>query len=169
MGSILRAVVVPACGGDTMFSDQQAAFEALSPALRDFLRTLTAVHDGRAQFKRILDRVGVGQWEGAPLTSLEPVEHPVVRVHPETGKEVLFVNPGFTSHIVQLTRAESAALLSYLYAHSIKDQFVVRYHWSEGDVGFWDNRQTQHSVVGDFGDQPRVIQRVTLRGTEPTR
>jgi alpha-ketoglutarate-dependent taurine dioxygenase len=152
-----------------MFSDQQAAFEGLSPAMRDFLRTLTAVHDGTAQFKGILDKVGVGKWEGAPLTSLDPVEHPVVRTHPETGNEVLFVNPGFTSHIVQLSRLESDALLAFLYAHSVKDRFVVRYHWAVGDVGFWDNRATQHSVVGDFGEQHRVIQRVTLRGTEPYR
>ncbi len=167
LGSILRAVVIPPSGGDTLFSDQQAAFEALSPALRDFLRTLTAVHDGKAQFKGILDHVGEGKWEGTPFTSLDPVEHPVVRTHPETGAETLFVNPGFTSHIVQLSRPESAALLSFLYQHSVQDRFVVRYHWAKGDIGFWDNRSTQHSVVGDFGDQHRVIQRVTLRGDEP--
>ena len=169
LGSILRAVVVPQSGGDTLFSDQQAAFEALSPALRELLRTLTAVHNGQAQFKGILDLVGQGTWEGKTFTALEPVEHPVVRTHPETGAEVLFVNPGFTSHITQLSRPESKVLLAFLFAHSVQDRFVVRYHWGEGDIGFWDNRGTQHSVVGDFGDQHRVIQRVTLRGDEPSR
>jgi taurine dioxygenase len=167
LGSILRAVVVPPAGGDTLFSDQQAAFESLSPALQGFLSTLTAVHDGRAQFKGALDIVGEGRWEGEAFTSLEPVEHPVVRTHPETGTRTLFVNPGFTSHIKELERAESDALLAFLYAHAVKPEHTVRYHWHEGDVGFWDNRATQHAVAGDFGDQHRVIQRVTLRGDEP--
>ncbi len=167
LGSILRAVVIPPSGGDTMFSDQESALAALSPALRAFLRTLTAVHDGRKQFQGILDHVGEGSWEGQVFTELEPSEHPVVRVHPETGAEVLFVNPGFTQRITQLSATESAALLSFLYAHSVQDRFTVRYHWTAGDIGFWDNRATQHAVVGDFGDQPRLIQRVTLRGTEP--
>ena len=79
----------------------------------------------------------------------------------------LFANPGFTSHIVGLQRSESDALLSFLYDHAVQPQFTVRYHWHEGDIGFWDNRTTQHSVVGDFGEQHRVIQRVTLRGDEP--
>jgi alpha-ketoglutarate-dependent taurine dioxygenase len=166
-GSILRAVVIPDSGGDTAFSNQQAAFAALSPALQEFLSTLHAEHDGQAQFKGILDKVGEGKWEGLDLPVLEPVVHPVVRTHPETGAKVLFVNPGFTSHIVELSRPESDALLSFLYAHSVRPEFVVRYHWSAGDLGFWDNRATQHSVVGDFGDQHRVIQRITLKGTEP--
>ena len=167
LGSILRAVVIPPAGGDTSFSNQQAAFEDLSPTLQHFLAGLTAVHDGTAQFAAALEHVGEGQWEGKPVPALEPVVHPVVRTHPETGARTLFVNPGFTSHIVELERAESDALLAYLYAHSVRPEFTVRYHWSAGDVGFWDNRATQHSVAGDFGSQHRVIQRVTLRGDEP--
>jgi len=166
-GSILRAVVIPEAGGDTAFSNQQAAFEALSPTLQEFLSTLHAVHDGRAQFSHLLEQRGKGEWEGREFFDLEPVTHPVVRTHPETGARVLFVNPGFTSHIVELTRLESDALLGYLYEHSVRPEFTVRYHWSEGDLGFWDNRATQHSVVGDFGDAHRVIQRVTLKGDEP--
>jgi taurine dioxygenase len=166
-GSILRAVTIPPSGGDTMFSNQQAAFEALSPALQDFLSTLTATHNGEAQFRGILNHVGQGKWEGKTFTTLEPVVHPVVRTHPETGARALFVNPGFTSHINELDRTESDALLAYLYEHSTQPDFTVRYHWQAGDVGFWDNRATQHSVVGDFGDQSRVIQRVTLRGDAP--
>ena len=167
MGSILRAVVVPPAGGDTLFADQRAAFEDLSPALQDFLLGLTAEHDGSAQFAAALQLAGEGRWEGEAVPKLEPVVHPVVRTHPETGGRSLFVNPGFTSHIVELERSESNALLAFLYAHSVRPEYTVRYHWSAGDVGFWDNRSTQHSVVGDFGSQPRVIQRVTLRGDEP--
>ena len=167
LGSILRAVVAPPNGGDTLFSNQAAAYAGLSPALRGFLDGLTAVHDGEDQFRGILDSVGEGTWEGRTFTALEPVEHPVVRTHPETGEKALFVNPGFTSYIKELTRSESDALLAYLYAHSVKPEYTVRYHWTTGDVGFWDNRATQHAVVGDFGEQHRVIQRVTLRGDEP--
>ena len=167
LGSVLRAVEVPDHGGDTLFSDQIAAFASLSPALQDFLRGLTAEHDGTRQFQGILDLVGEGRWEGEPFTALEPSVHPVVRIHPESGEEILFVNPGFTSRIVELTRNESDVLLAYLYQHSVKAEHTVRHHWSPGDIGFWDNRSTQHAVTGDFGDAHRVIQRVTLRGDEP--
>jgi taurine dioxygenase len=167
LGSILRAVEVPDHGGDTVWSDQGAAFASLSPALQELLRGLTAVHDGRSRFQGFLDLVGEGRWEGEAYTSLEPVVHPVVRVHPETGEEVLFVNPGFTSRIVELTLPESDALLTFLHAHATKLEHTVRHHWQPGDVAFWDNRATQHAVSGDFGDAHRVIQRVTLRGDEP--
>jgi taurine dioxygenase len=102
-----------------------------------------------------------------PFRDLRPVEHPVVRTHPETGERSLFVNPGFTSHVKELSRPESDNLLAFLYAHSTKPEYTVRYHWRAGDIGFWDNRATQHSVVGDYGTQHRVIQRVTLRGDAP--
>jgi len=167
LGSILNAVVIPPAGGDTAFSDQQAAYEDLSPSLQKYLLTLHAVHDGRASFQAALDKFGKGSWEGKGEFTLEPVTHPVVRTHPETGAKVLFVNPGFTSHIAELERHESDALLTFLYAHSVRPEYTVRYHWTQGDVGFWDNRATQHSVVGDFGTQHRVIQRVTLKGDEP--
>jgi taurine dioxygenase len=166
-GSILSAVRIPEAGGDTMWSDQVAAFAALSESLRGYLATLTAVHDGRAAFGRQLKERGEGSWDGEPYRELVPVEHPVMRIHPETGEQVLFVNRGFTSHIKGLHADESAALLSFLYAHSTRPEFVVRHHWNQGDLAFWDNRATQHSVVGDYGDAPRVIQRVTLRGDRP--
>lgn len=173
LGSILRAVTIPTAGGDTSFSNQQAAFEALSPSLQAYLGTLHAVHNGEHTFERALEaRGGQGEWEGEVFTEGDlkaEVRHPVVRTHPETGKKVLFVNPGFTSHIEELTPAESDALLGFLYQHSTQPQFTVRYHWSAGDVGFWDNRATQHSVVGDWNplEEPRVIQRITLRGDQP--
>ena len=91
----------------------------------------------------------------------------MIRTHPETGACTIFVNPGFTQRIVQLTRSESDALLAFLYAHSTRPEFVVRHHWHEGDLAFWDNRATQHSVVGDYGREARVIQRITLEGDQP--
>lgn len=167
LGSILRAVTIPPSGGDTWFSNQVAAFEALSPALRAWLETLEAEHDGEAQFKPILDAVGAGTWEGERFERLEPSVHPVVRVIPETGEKALFVNPGFTKRIVGLRKAESDTLLKFLFEHSVRPEFTVRYHWTEGTIGFWDNRATQHAVTNDIAGQPRRIQRVTLRGDEP--
>ena len=119
--------------------------------MQSYLGTLHAVHDGRRPSRTSSERVGKGKWDGRSSCELEPVVHPVVRTHPETGERALFVNPGFTSHIVELDRRESDALLGFLYHHSVRPEFVVRYHWSAGDVGFWDNRSTQHAVVGDFG------------------
>ena len=100
-----------------MFSDQQAAYEALSPTMQAFLGTLTAMHDGRPSFQGLLDRVGEGKWNGEKVVALEPTEHPVIRTHPETGKKTIFVNGGFTTHIVGLERDESDALLRFLYRH----------------------------------------------------
>jgi alpha-ketoglutarate-dependent taurine dioxygenase len=167
LGSILNAVVIPPAGGDTLFSNQAAAYESLSAPMQRFLDGLTAVHDGKAQFGDLLARRGQGEWDGEVFERLEPVEHPVVRTHPETGERTLFVNPGFTSYIRDLARDESATLLNFLYAHSTKPEHTVRYHWQAGDLAFWDNRATQHAVVGDYGTQHRVIQRVTLRGDVP--
>ena len=166
-GSILNAVVMPESGGDTMWTNQVAAYDALSPTLQGFLETLTAVHDGASAFGAFLKAGRSIEWDGVQYTSLEPVVHPVVRRHPETGEKALFVNPGFTKRITELAPAESESLLAFLYRHSTNAEFVVRYHWRAGDVGMWDNRATQHSVVGDYGDQDRVIQRVTLRGEAP--
>lgn len=167
LGSILNAKVIPPSGGDTLWSDQGAALRDLSPSLQDYLSTLHAVHDGRETFKNALKQFGKAKWEGKQFEELEPVVHPVVRTHPETGEKVLFVNPGFTSHIVELDRPESDVLLKFLYEHSVRPEFTVRYHWTAGDIGFWDNRSTQHAVVGDFGAQHRLIQRVTLKGDQP--
>jgi alpha-ketoglutarate-dependent taurine dioxygenase len=168
LGSILNAVVVPPAGGDTQWTNQEAAYEGLSAPMRAFIDGLTAVHSGEREFGGFLARRGHGnEWEGESYDRLAPVEHPVVRTHPETGRRSLFVNEAFTQCINGLTRRESNTLLRFLYDHATQPQYVVRYHWRAGDVAFWDNRVTQHSVVQDFGDQPRVIQRVTIRGDRP--
>jgi alpha-ketoglutarate-dependent taurine dioxygenase len=167
MATILRVVTVPEAGGDTMWSDQVAAFEGLSPTMQTFVSSLTAVHDARSAFSATLEKEGGGHWDGEEITELVPVRHPVVRTHPETGTRSLYVNSMFTSHIAELDPAESAVLLRFLYQHSVRPVYTVRHHWRAGDVAMWDNRSTQHAVVGDFGTQDRVIQRVTLRGDEP--
>jgi taurine dioxygenase len=167
LGSILNAVVIPEAGGDTLWADTQAAYEGLSPPIKDLVDGLTAVHDGRRSFGKLLEHFGKGEWDGKEFTEITPVEHPVVRTHPETGRRNLFVNPGFTIKIKGLTAKESDALLSFLYAHMATPEYVVRYRWEAGDVGFWDNRTTMHYAISDYGNAHRVIQRVTIKGDKP--
>lgn len=169
--SVLRAVALPADGGgDTNWADSQLAYASLSPGLRAFVDTLTAVHDGTREFGYYLAqrRQGRGNvWEGEVFADLTPVEHPVVRVHPESGRRGLFVNPGFTSHIVGVSEHESRGILDILYAHLTKPEHVVRHRWQPGDVALWDNRSTAHYANRDYGDQRRVMHRITLRGDTP--
>ncbi|MDT5023701.1 MAG: hypothetical protein QOE61_127 [Micromonosporaceae bacterium] len=137
-------------GGDTMWTNQYLAYEQLSAPIRDLLDGLTAIHVIRI---------------GNEFTSR--AEHPVVRVHPETGRRALYVNRLFTSHIPQLSRNESDALLQLLFEFAESPQFTCRYRWGAGDVAVWDNRVTQHYAINDY-QQPRRGQRVTILGDEPT-
>ncbi|MFF0187509.1 TauD/TfdA dioxygenase family protein [Streptomyces sp. NPDC005244] len=168
--SVLRAVVLPPRGGDTSWADSQLAYKSLTPGLRALIDPLTAVHDGSREFGYYLaqKRKGRGNlWDGEVFTDLVPVEHPVVRVHPESGRKGLFVNPGFTSHIAGVSEHESRGILDILYAHLIKPEHTVRHRWQPGDVAIWDNRATSHYANRDYGDQHRVMHRITLRGDVP--
>lgn len=148
IGSILQIVQGPDRGGDTLWSNQYRAYEGLSAPLRDLLDGLTAVH-------------------AINIPGLESrAEHPVVRVHPETGRRALFVNRAHTSHIVQLSRNESDALLQFLAEHSTSPQFTCRYRWTPGDVAIWDNRVTQHYAVDDYSEQRSGL-RVVVLGDHP--
>ncbi|MBJ8345115.1 TauD/TfdA family dioxygenase [Antrihabitans sp. YC2-6] len=170
LGSILRPVVLPPNGGDTNWADSQLAYDSLSAPVRHLVDQLTAVHDGNREFGYYLAqrRGGKGNvWEGEQVTALVPVEHPVVRVHPETGRKGLFVNPGFTSHIVGVSEAESRGILDLLYAHLTKPEHIVRHRWQLGDLVLWDNRSTAHYANRDYGTQRRVMHRITLRGDRP--
>jgi len=170
LGSILRAVTLPPHGGDTNWADLELAFASLSEPVQRLAEQLTAVHDGTREFGYYLAqrRQGEGSlWEGERFKRLEPIEHPVVRVHPETGRRSLFVNPGFVSHIVGVSDAESRHLLDLFYAHITKPEHIVRHRWRTGDVAMWDNRATVHYANRDYGDARRVMHRITLRGDEP--
>ena len=164
MASILQALHLPSIGGDTCFASMGAAYDALSPAMRAFLDGLTAVHSLSIMVERTrhLDNVSLrDQAERWP-----PVVHPVVRVHPETGRRMLNVNANWTSHIVELQPDESRALLTFLFQHLQSPSFQVRFRWEEGSVAFWDNRAVQHFAVPDYAER-RVMQRVTLTGDRP--
>ncbi len=159
--SLLHALELPPSGGDTMLAGMYAAYDALSPTMKGMLEGLTAVHD--------LGHVGRMFSTGGPnreqTARTPPVEHPVVRTHPETGRKALFVNPGFTTHVVQLARAESDALLGLLFAHATKPEFVYRHRWRLRDLLIWDNRCTMHHAVHDFlGTGHRHMHRTTVLG-----
>ncbi len=166
--SVLRAVTLPDTGGDTSWADTQLAYESLSAPVRRLVDDLVAVHDGNREWGAYLRRrAGRGNlWDGTTVTEIPPVEHPVVRVHPETGRKGLFVNPGFTSHLVGVSDAESRGILDLLYAHLTRPEHTIRHRWAPGDVGIWDNRATAHYANNDY-TRTRVMARVTIRGDRP--
>ncbi|MFA7323211.1 MAG: TauD/TfdA family dioxygenase [Candidatus Nanopelagicales bacterium] len=165
--TILRAVKVPAIGGDTLFTDLEAAYDSLAAPVQGLVDQLTAVHDGSKSFAEHVEaNIDFNIWEGEQYR-LVPVRHPVVRVHPETGRKSLFVNPEFTRSIDGVSKYESRAILDLLFTHITKPEHIVRHRWSDGDVGLWDNRNTAHYANYDYGDFRRVMERVTLVGDEP--
>ena len=161
LASILAAKEIPERGGDTLWADLVAAYEALSPGFRQLVDPLVAVHDATRTFDRFQAEDGRGQ-----VAAMAPVRHPVVRVHPETGERGLFVNPVFTAHIDGLSRLESERLLGLLYDHITAPERVVRWRWRAGDVAIWDNRATSHYAAADYHG-PRVMHRVTVAGDRP--
>ncbi|HTO09289.1 MAG TPA: taurine dioxygenase [Myxococcota bacterium] len=169
LGAVLYAKLLPPDGGDTIWSNMQAAFEGLSRPFADFLRQLDAVHDFARGFPA---RGTVAKGAGAErhakaVEEHPPVVHPVVRTHPETGADGLFVNFGFTEKIVGLRRKESDALLHMLFEHVTKPEYLVRWKWKPNAVAFWDNRVTQHYAVNDYLPQRRVMHRATILGDRP--
>lgn len=169
LGSVLRAITIPDIGGDTSWADLEAAYQSLSAPVRTLVDGLTALHDGARSFgPSLAKRKGMGNdWDGESFSGFAPVEHPVVRVHPESGRRALFVNPEFTIGIKDLSPYESRGILDALFAHISKPEHIVRHRWSDGDVVMWDNRITAHYANLDYGDFRRVMQRVTLVGDAP--
>jgi taurine dioxygenase len=161
MGSILYLTTVPPDGGgDTMFANMYRAYETLSEPIRKMLEGLTAIHDGEHAFR---GRYGIKD-EGKVFPRSE---HPVIRTHPVTGKRLLFVNRGFTTRIVQLTRHESTAMLEMLYRHIETPELHCRFKWQANSIAFWDNRCVQHHALWDYYPARRYGHRVTICGDQP--
>lgn len=162
--SMLLARELPPVGGDTLFANQYLAYESLSSGLRRLLDGLQAVStSARADVSRTReDRLRTDAREDA-RQSYEAV-HPVVRVHPETGRRALYVNVAHTSHFVDMTEEESAPLLQYLHQHQVKPEFTCRLKWSVGAIAMWDNRCTLHNPVNDYHGYRRLMHRITLAG-----
>ena len=147
--SILNMKTCPDVGGDTMWSNLCAAYEGLSPPMQDLLDGLTALHDALPHNRP--DRMTI---------------HPVIRIDSDTGRKALYVSEHFTRRIVEMNAQESDLLLAYLTNHVKQPAYTVRYRWTAGTIGMWDNRFTQHYVVNDFSGE-RVIERVTVMGDRP--
>ncbi len=167
MGSMLHGIKVPAVGGDTMFLNLYASYQALSDTMRSLVDGLTAVHDIVASMPPDFTRQS---WAPKQLARMQeatpPVEHPVVRTHPETKRKCLFVNRNFTSYIKGMTLPESDALLGFLLEHIEQPEFQCRFHWETKSLAFWDNRCTQHYAVNDYRSK-RQMHRVTICGERP--
>ena len=162
LGSLLYVREVPACGGgDTMFANMALAWDLLSEPMQRFLEPLEAVHDGAIPY------VGAYRTQ-APEGGYPRNRHPVVTRHPESGRKILYVNSGFTSHLVGLTPKESRATLDFLYRHIAETpKLHCRVRWEENTLTLWDNRCTQHHAVWDYYPHSRKGERVSVLGDEP--
>jgi taurine dioxygenase len=163
MGSILRAVEVPDRGGDTLWADMGCAYDNLPEDLRERIDDMRAVHS----FVHVFGYAMSPERKAEMLGQYPPVEHPVVRTHPETGRKTLFVNAFFTERIVGLDDDESEALLDRLCQQAMHPEWQVRLRWEPGTVAFWDNRSTQHYASSDYYPRRRVMERVAIKGDRP--
>lgn len=161
MGSVLLAREVPPLGGDTLFASQYAAFDALSPGMRETLLDLWADHSSRHVFG--VNRNGLFNNEDA---ATQDAVHPVVIEHPLSGRPALYVNLGFTLRFHGWTDAESKPLLDWLYTHCAQEQFTTRFRWEPGSLAVWDNRAVQHNALNDYHGHRRLMHRITVEGTD---
>ena len=165
--AVLHAEVLPPRGGDTMWANAGAAYDALSPPMQEFLDGLTARHDAGDKFWWEMRRtLGEAPSERA-REHFQGNSHPIVCAHPVTGRKVLFVNPGYTVEINELTRSESAGVLRTLFDHLNNPAFHYRHRWSDGDVVVWDEHLTAHMGPFDFAPHHRRLARVTAGSTAP--
>ena len=168
LGSILVARELPQHGGDTLYANMYTAFETLSPGLKSLLTGLRAVHSSRHAFgEKASYRQRGSDLAGRlrnPELAMQDAVHPVVIRHPISGRQSLYVNPGFTLRFDGWTAEESAPLLRMLYAHAQRPEHCYRFQWAEGSVAFWDNRATWHYAVNDYQGQRRELHRITIDG-----
>jgi taurine dioxygenase len=158
--------VVPAAGGDTIWTSLTAAYEALSPDMQAYLRGKTAVHDfmrlhGSPQKARSWEGDGAARMDAARKRN-PPVEHPLVRAHPVTGKPCLYISESFTSHIAGVSKMESEGLLEFLCRHATKPEFQCRFKWRPNSIALWDNRAAMHYAVADYWPAHRLMHRVSI-------
>lgn len=163
--SILYALDVPERGGDTLWCDLEAAFDALSDTMKDLLAGLKARHVPLADFQGMIRAFGVEAFASS-YKNITPSEHPILKTHPVTGRTSLTINEQNTVEIVGMTRKESAALLGFLIDHVQQPDFHCRFSWRKGSVAFWDNRSTMHRGLPNFMQAHRLMHRVAIAGTE---
>lgn len=168
LGSMLHAQELPDEGGDTLFADMHKAWDAVPAALRTLVAGRNAAHSYTARYAETRFE---GNWRPAltaeQLAQVQEVVHPVVRTHPETGRQALFVSEGFTTRIVGLPEDESRDVLQQLYALSVQDHNVYRHQWQPHDLVFWDNRSLIHLAAGCPAHLRRKLYRTTIQGDAP--
>jgi taurine dioxygenase len=171
LGSILYAREVPSHGGDTLFANMYEAYDALSPGMKRMLGGLRAMHSGRpygrAGVPKDLKTSRSIQIERDNVEAEREVAHPVVRLHPESGRKALFVNAIYTTRFEDMSEAESRPLLDFLFAHVQRPEFACRFRWAEGSLAVWDNRCTLHYAVNDYDGSRRLMHRTTVAGERP--
>jgi taurine dioxygenase len=162
--SIMHAIEIPDIGGDTLFCNMTAAYEALSGAMKEMLAPLHAHHDfAQTAATQFAKPVVIEE----DLKGDNRAVHPVVRTHGDTGRKSLYVNPGMTTGLDNFDDEESAVLLGFLFDHTTQPEFTFRHHYRQGDVVMWDNRSLMHYAINDYGDQPRYMERTTSIGEKP--
>ena len=169
--TILHAKQVPSQGGDTLFADGYAALDCLDPELRRSIEGLTAVHSARRPYSHEGFRASGGPQRSMRITpsddALQLQEHPLIRTHPETGRNALWINPVYTVALRGVAANRGQALLDALFAHATKADFVHRVSWSPNMLTLWDNRCVMHRALGGYDGQRRIMHRITLAGDEP--
>ena len=158
LGAALYALETPAKGGDTLFANGYAAYEALSDTMKAMLEPLTAIHQTEVP---ALDPITGKKIQPIRL-EVKSGEHPVIKVHPETGRKLLYVNTTYTARIKGMTDEESRPLIDYLSAHATKAEFCCRVNWKPGTLTFWDNRSTQHLPINDYHGMRREMHRIAI-------
>ncbi|MBX3452891.1 TauD/TfdA family dioxygenase [Ferrovibrio sp.] len=168
LGSLLHAQELPATEGDTIFANMYLAYETLPDPIKQRIEGRRAVHSYTLKYDDLRARSNArNALTPEQLAQVAPVSHPIVRVHPETGRKALFVSEGFAARIEGLPEGESDELLKFLFAHSTRPEFLYRHKWQPGDLLFWDNRATIHLAVGCPPDQRRTLYRTTVKGDKP--
>jgi taurine dioxygenase len=165
--AVLNAKVIPERGGDTLWTSLFAAYDALSPVMQQLCCRLTVRHHAGPDFRERATRAAGEEMAERIVAEFPPVEHPLVRTHPVTGRRALFVAGGFMDQVVGMHRAESDALLGFLARHVENPNFQVRWRWTEGDVAVWDEASTNHRALSDHAPAHRVMRRCTVDGARP--
>ena len=161
--SILHGVKMPSAGGDTLWINCEAAYAALSQPMKDMLAPLKAEHNLAAKFGNIAPGVEDPEMKVRIYNHYPPVQHPVFRTHPVSGRKCIYVNEMVTTRIIGLEPAESDVILDFLIQHLKNPIFQCRLHWEDDTVAVWDNRSTQHQVLGDFQPSYRLNQRIAIQ------